>query len=118
MRSYKVNFKFLVLGFFFLILGILLRLYYLNFNMKYESLEFWAGAASFSFVFFFFVGFSEKDHVWWKLVIMAVLLILFNFLINHREMDMSFLCRSSGVLVGLVLASISFIGAVKKWLTS
>jgi hypothetical protein len=118
MRSYKVNIKFLALGFFFLILGILLRLYYLNFNMKYESLEFWAGAASFSFVFFFFVGFSEKDHVWWKLVILAVLLILFNFLINHQEMDMSFLCRSSGVLFGMSLVSISFIRIIKKWLVS
>ncbi len=118
MNSWTVNYKFLALGLFFLISGVLLRFYYLNFNMKYECLEFWAGAASFSFVFFFFAGFSEKDHVWWKMVTLAILLILSNYLLNNKEMDTSFFSRSSGVLAGMVLASVSFFRSIKRWLTS
>ena len=114
----QVNIKFLALGVFFFILGILLRSYFLNFNMNLGSLEFWAGIASFSFAFFLFAGFSENDHVWWKMTILALSLILFNFILNHKVMDASFLNRSLGILAGMVLASVSFLPAVKKWLTS
>ncbi len=118
MNSWKVNYKFLALGCFFLIAGILLRACFLYFDMNLEGLKFWAWVVSFAFVFFLFAGFSAKDHVWWKMVVMALALILFNYLLNYKVVDASFQNGLFGILAGMALVSISFVPAVKKWLTS
>lgn len=118
MKDLKINYKFLILATLILVAGVMLRPLSILCDWHPNILTFFAGMGSFTFVYFFLVGFSSKDHSWLKITALAVGLIVFNFLIYRKCMDETFIIGSAGILSGLLLASISLLPRIKKWFCS